>query len=176
MARATPSRSSDSPRDAVALLKQDYPAAKQAFEDEEETEIVSEAEVEHGSVKELIGKLEGMTPEDEHFEAVVKVLSEYVKHHVKEEEGQLFPKLKKTDADLKELGSQLENRKIELMEQMGIAAQPQELEPSRRRGAPSRATPSSKRASSGERATRAGARRSASSSRSRGAHARSTRH
>jgi hemerythrin-like domain-containing protein len=222
MARATPSRSSDSPRDAVALLKQDhrsvealleqfeeadeseqssiaqrvcrmltvhaqieeeilYPAAKQAFEAEEDDDIVNEAEVEHGSARELIAKIEGMTAEDEHFAATVKVLGEYVKHHVKEEEGELFPKLKKTDLDLAEMGTQLEERKFELMEQMGIS--PEEEPPVRKRSSSASARESSsrsassgtKKASSASRASRGGARRS-SSSRSRGSSTRSTRH
>jgi hemerythrin-like domain-containing protein len=160
MARSTQTRSSDSPRDAIALLKQDhrtvsalfdefekaqeeeqsaiaqrvcqlltvhatieeevlYPAAKEAFDDEDD-DMVNEAEVEHASCKELIAKIEGMTSDDEHFKATVKVLSEYIKHHVKEEENELFPELKKTDLDLKELGARLSDRKFALMEQMGI--------------------------------------------------------
>ena len=163
MARSTSpsSRSTDAPRDAIALLKQDhrtvsalfeefekadeeeqsaiaqrvcqlltvhatieeellYPAAKQAFEDEEDDDLVNEAEVEHGTAKELIAKIEGMTSDDEHFKATVKVLGEYIKHHVKEEENELFPQLKKTELDLKEIGSRLADRKFALMEQMGI--------------------------------------------------------
>lgn len=161
MARSTHTRSSDSPRDAIALLKQDhktvsalfdefekaddeeqssiaqrvcqlltvhatieeeilYPAAKQAFEDEEDEDLVNEAEVEHGCAKELIAKIEGMSSDDEHFKATVKVLSEYIKHHVKEEEIELFPALKKTELDLKEIGGRLAERKFALMEQMGI--------------------------------------------------------
>jgi hemerythrin-like domain-containing protein len=164
MARSTQSGSIDSPRDAIALLKQDhrtvsalfeefekaddeeqsaiaqrvcqlltvhatieeeilYPAAKQAFEDEENEDLVNEAEVEHGSAKELIAKIEGMTADDEHFKATVTVLGEYIKHHVKEEETELFPKLKQTDLDLKEIGSRLAERKFALMEQMGIEAE-----------------------------------------------------
>ena len=74
-----------------------YPAAKEALsEDEEEAELVSEAEVEHASAKELIAKIEGMTPDHEAFKATVKVLGEYVKHHVKEEENELFPALKES--------------------------------------------------------------------------------
>jgi hemerythrin superfamily protein len=162
MARSTPSRASDAPRDAVALLKQDhrtvealfdqfeeaeeseqsqlaericqlltvhtqieeeilYPAAKEAFgDDEEEEDQVNEAQVEHNSAKELIAKIEGSTPDDEMFKALVTVLGEYVKHHVKEEENEMFPSLKKADLDLKELGSQLQERKLALMEQLGI--------------------------------------------------------
>jgi hemerythrin superfamily protein len=164
MARATQSRSSDSPRDAVTLLKQDhrtveslfekfedadegeqasiaervcqlltihaqieeeilYPAAREALEDEEDTELVSEALVEHGTAKDLIAKIEGMTPDDESFKATVKVLSEYIKHHVKEEEGEMFPKLKKTELDLRQLGERLAERKHSLMEEMGIASE-----------------------------------------------------
>ena len=89
--------------------------------------MVNEAEVEHASAKELIAKIEGMSSDDEHFKATVKVLGEYIKHHVKEEENELFPALKKTELDLKELGGQLAERKNALMEQMGIEeeAEPQ---------------------------------------------------
>ena len=98
-----------------------YPQAKAAFEGEEESEdLVNEAEVEHGSAKELIAKIEGMSSDDEHFKATVTVLGEYIKHHVKEEEGELFPQLRKTELDLKELGGRLADRKFQLMEQLGI--------------------------------------------------------
>ena len=79
-----------------------YPAAKEALEEEEENELVWEAEVEHGTAKDLIAKIEGMEEQDEAYNATVKVLSEYIKHHVKEEEGELFPKLKKTDTSCRE--------------------------------------------------------------------------
>lgn len=98
-----------------------YPAAREALGDEGE-DLLNEAEVEHNSLKELIGQIEGSNPDDELFDAHVKVLGEYVKHHVKEEEGQLFPKLRKSDMDLAELGEQIAARKKELMSQMKAAA------------------------------------------------------
>ncbi len=194
MARSTSGRSTDSPRDAIALLKQDhrtvsalfdefekadeeeqsaiaqrvcqlltvhatieeellYPAAKEAFEDEENDDLVNEAEVEHGSAKELIAKIEGMASDDEHFKATVKVLGEYIKHHVKEEENELFPELKKTELDLKAIGARMSERKYALMEQMGI----EEQEPAQpRKRAAGRSTRGAARSKSGSK--RAGSR------------------
>lgn len=98
-----------------------YPAAKEALEEDEENELVWEAEVEHATAKDLIARIEGMAEQDEAYNATVKVLSEYIKHHVKEEEGELFPALKKSELDLKELGAQLFQRKHALMTELGIA-------------------------------------------------------
>jgi hemerythrin superfamily protein len=92
-----------------------YPAARDALSEEDGEDLLDEAEVEHESIKSLVEWLEDAEPGDEHYDAKVKVLSEYVKHHVKEEEGELFPKVKKTDLDLEELGAQLFGRKTELM-------------------------------------------------------------
>jgi hemerythrin superfamily protein len=98
-----------------------YPAAKDALQDDEEdVGLVNEAEVEHGSAKELIAQIESMTPADEHFKATVKVLSEYVKHHGGEEEKGLFTKLKRTDLDLDDLGERLASQKVSMMEEMGL--------------------------------------------------------
>jgi hemerythrin superfamily protein len=91
-----------------------YPAARNALEENGE-ELIDEAEVEHQSIKSLVEQLEAMDADDELCDAKVKVLSEYVKHHVKEEEGEIFPKVKKTDLDLEELGNELAQRKTELM-------------------------------------------------------------
>ena len=94
-----------------------YPAARDAF-DEDGDELLDEAEVEHSSIKSLVEQLEAIMPTDELCDAKVKVLSEYVKHHVKEEEGGIFPKVKKTDLDLDALGTELAERKAELMTDM----------------------------------------------------------
>ena len=66
-----------------------YPALREVFKD---TEHLAEAEVEHQSAKELIAQIEAMPEADEMFDAKVKVLGEYVDHHIKEERAQLFPK------------------------------------------------------------------------------------
>jgi hemerythrin superfamily protein len=90
-----------------------YPQVKPALKDHE---LVPEALVEHASLKLLIGQIEGGEPGGEDFEAKVQVLFEYVKHHVKEEQNELFPKVKATRLDLQELGSRLAMRKAELLE------------------------------------------------------------
>ena len=95
-----------------------YPAAKAALND---TEMFPEALVEHDGVKKLIAEIEGSV-EGEMFEARVKVLSELIKHHVKEEQNELFPAVKKTSLDLTALGAQLVARKTELLEELRIPA------------------------------------------------------
>lgn len=92
-----------------------YPAARSALDEED---LLDEATVEHASAKDLIAQLLEASPEDELYDAKVKVLGEYIDHHVKEEEGELFPKLKKTDLDLVQLGTQLRARKEELMSEL----------------------------------------------------------
>ena len=94
-----------------------YPAARQHLQGEDQ-ELVNEADVEHATIKGLVGRIEKTAMSDEHFEAFVTVLGEYVKHHVKEEENELFPKLKRTGLDLRELGTQLEERKMALQARM----------------------------------------------------------
>lgn len=98
-----------------------YPAAREALGDEGE-DLLNEAKVEHESLKELIAKIEESGSDDELFEANVKVLGEYVKHHVKEEQNEIFPKCRKSDMDLKALGEQLAERKKQLMSEMKAAA------------------------------------------------------
>ena len=75
-------------------------------------------EVEHASIKDLVAAIEDGSA-SALFEANVHVLGEYVKHHVKEEETELFPALKSTDMDMEEVGAQLTQRKDELMSKAG---------------------------------------------------------
>lgn len=90
-----------------------YPAARQAL-GEDDADLVAEAKVEHDSAKQLIAQIESGSPGDEMYDAKVKVLGEYVKHHVEEEEGELFPKVRRTELDLEGLGRQMQERKQEL--------------------------------------------------------------
>ena len=89
-----------------------YPAMRRQAEDA--SDLVDEAAVEHQTLKNLVAELLVAAPGDDLYDAKVKVLSEYVKHHVKEEEGEMFPMARKADIDLDALGKKLLQRKGEL--------------------------------------------------------------
>ena len=91
-----------------------YPACRKAGV---ESDTMDEAYVEHDGAKSLIAELENGSPDDDFYDAKVKVLSEEIKHHVKEEEkpGGVFSQARENDMDLKALGAQLTARKKELM-------------------------------------------------------------
>jgi hemerythrin superfamily protein len=105
-----------------------YPAFLEATE---ETDLHHEAEVEHDGAKKLIAEIEASGPENEYFDARVKVLSEMIKHHVKEEEqpGGMFAEARDSEMDLEELGTQLAERKAELEGQ--AEEDPEDTPPSR---------------------------------------------
>ena len=94
-----------------------YPAAREAVTDDADDDLLDEAEVEHDSAKVLIAQIEELGDSDDLFEAKVKVLGEYVRHHVKEEESALFPRVKETGLNLEKLGAELERRKKVLLEE-----------------------------------------------------------
>jgi hemerythrin superfamily protein len=89
-----------------------YPAVKAALKDKE---LVPEANVEHASVKDLIAQVEGVEPDGEMYDARVRVMGEFVKHHVKEEQNEMFPKAQKTRLDMVDLRDRMMARKNELM-------------------------------------------------------------
>ena len=89
-----------------------YPAVKAALKDKA---LVPEAIVEHATLKEFIAKVDGKLPDGEMFDAHVQVFGEYVKHHVREEQTEMFPKARKTKLDMKSLGQQMLERKEALM-------------------------------------------------------------
>ena len=98
-----------------------YPAAREALGEDED--LIDEADVEHATAKDLIAQLEGSSPaEDALYDAKVKVLGEYIDHHVKEEEGEIFPKAKKAKLDTAALGLEIAARKEELMAEMDTEA------------------------------------------------------
>jgi hypothetical protein len=89
-----------------------YPALREASKESEDQ--LDEASVEHASLKALIWQIGQMDPHDELYDAKVKVLGEYVNHHVKEEEGELFPQARQAGLDLATLGREMEARKEEV--------------------------------------------------------------
>jgi len=93
-----------------------YPAVREAIDDKD---LMDEADVEHASAKDLIAQLEEGNPGDDHYDAKVTVLGEMIDHHVKEEEGEMFPKAKK-EIDTIAVGAELASRKAELRAEMGV--------------------------------------------------------
>ena len=94
-----------------------YPATRAAIP--KEGDLLDEAQVEHNGAKDLIAQLDAMQPGEDLFDAKVTVLGEYIKHHVKEEHTEMFPKVRKSKLDLRELGMRLAFRKEELAKQLG---------------------------------------------------------
>ena len=98
-----------------------YPWCRENIDDEE-MDMVEEAYVEHASAKDLIAQIQGAASVDATYDAKVKVLSEYIKHHVQEEENELFEEIRAGNEEaLDELGQEMHARKAELMEEMGLA-------------------------------------------------------
>jgi hypothetical protein len=87
-----------------------YPAARGALGTDGD-DLFDEAEVEHQTAKTLIAQLATMSPDEDLYDAKVAVLGEYIRHHVKAREGELFPMVEETDLDLEELGARLNARK-----------------------------------------------------------------
>jgi hemerythrin superfamily protein len=106
-------------REAIQELKVHAAAEEEAFyptvrEATEENELLNEAAEEHHVAKFLIAELEEMEESDPAFEAKFLVLAENVRHHIKEEEEELFPEVRKTDLDLNALGERIAEKKKDL--------------------------------------------------------------
>jgi len=97
-----------------------YPEERGDIEDD----MLDEAYVEHDGAKKLIAEIEAMKPADQYYDAKVKVLGEYIDHHVKEEENEIFPKVKSKKEELDALGQEMMARKVELMEELGLTDEP----------------------------------------------------
>lgn len=99
-----------------------YPACREAVKEED---LIDEAEVEHGSAKALIQQLQGMSVEDPKYMATFTVLGEYLKHHIKEEESELFEQLSsgRSKVAWEELQQQMLTMRESLMAEMGLAGE-----------------------------------------------------
>lgn len=88
-----------------------YPKIRAAIRD---GDLMDEALVEHAAAKNLIAQIQSMNPGDHFYDAKLKVLSEQIEHHVKEEEEEMFPKVRKSGIDLVALGKEMQERKLEI--------------------------------------------------------------
>lgn len=103
-----------------------YPVAREVLK---EADLIDEAEVEHGSAKALIAQLKEMGPENEKYAATFKVLGEYINHHVKEEETEIFPGLEgRSGADWEAVQEQMTTLRKQLMSEMGLAQEAEDGE------------------------------------------------
>jgi hemerythrin superfamily protein len=97
-----------------------YPAVRAQVDDEDRDnqDLLNEAEVEHETVDDVIAKLQELEPDDAMYAAYFTVLAEYVKHHLGEEESELFPAARSMDLDLQQLGEDMRTRREELFAEM----------------------------------------------------------
>jgi hypothetical protein len=104
-----------------AAIEEDvfYPALREAGDADNK---LDEAEIELATIRSLVSRLEEMEPADELYDATVSILAEYVRHHVKEEEGEFFLKAKKAELDLDSLGERMLERKRRLVETAAVEA------------------------------------------------------
>jgi hemerythrin superfamily protein len=117
---ATPRKQQDIAQTAIqeldvhAELEEEliYPAIREGIDDDD---LMNEANEEHHLVHVLIAELKKLDPSDEIFKAKFTVLGELVKHHVKEEEGEMFPKAQEAKIDWAELNAEVLERKEQLM-------------------------------------------------------------
>lgn len=96
-----------------------YPAVRETIS---EADLVTEAEVEHKSAKQLIADIRGLSPEDEKYAASFTVLGEYVKHHIREEEQEMFKQLERAKIDWSAMLESMQQRRQELMAEHGMEA------------------------------------------------------
>ena len=113
-----------------------YPAVRKAIDD---SDLMDEALVEHAGAKDLIAQLEDASPDDDLYDAKVTVLGEQIDNHVKEEEGDMFPKTKKAKVDTEALGATMLKRKIGLMDKMGMSAEDEDDDSDDKDAKPTRA-------------------------------------
>ncbi|MBW8829448.1 MAG: hemerythrin domain-containing protein [Burkholderiales bacterium] len=115
-----------------------YPAARSAIKEED---LIDEAEVEHMTVKVLIEQLKSMSASDDKFAATFKVLGEYIDHHVKEEENEMFVQLTRPGVGWDAVLEQMQTQRAQLLEEKGLPPEAEEATtPAGRSSAGSRAS------------------------------------
>ena len=93
-----------------------YPAVREGIDGDA---LMNEAMVEHAEAKGLIAQIQAMQASNPMYEALMTVLGENIEHHIEEEQKDMFPKVKKLNLDLEELGLEMAGRKETLMEKQG---------------------------------------------------------
>ena len=103
-----------------AELEEDlfYPAIRSALADEG---LIDEAEVEHMTFRVLMDQLKEMSPSDDRYTATFTVLGEYIKHHVKEEEGEIFVGLGKVRMNWRSLRDDMQQLREQRMAEQGLS-------------------------------------------------------
>jgi hemerythrin superfamily protein len=137
-----------------------YPAARNASKEED---LIDEAEVEHMSAKVLIQQLKEMNSGDEKYAATFKVLGEYIKHHITEEEGEMFKGLTRAGVDWDAVFEQMQTQRAQLLEEKGLPPEGAQADGGERARSAAGSARSSTR-SSGEARPQAASRSSKSSS------------
>lgn len=94
-----------------------YPSVRRAID---EPDLVDEAEIEHGSVAALVEAIELLSPDDLKYKASFRVLGDYVQHHVRDEETELFPQLVQAEVDWDTLAGAMAQRRAELCDEFGL--------------------------------------------------------
>lgn len=100
-----------------------YPAVRDAIR---EPDLIDEAEIEHQSAKMLIDQIKKLDMDDPKYAASFKVLGEYVKHHIREEENELFEQLGRAKVDWDAMLEQMMERRVALMKELGLPAEEEE--------------------------------------------------
>lgn len=95
-----------------------YPQVREALEAED---LMLEAEIEHDTVKNLIERVQEGEVDETQLSAMIKVMNEYVNHHVNEEQRRMFPRVKRSELDLEAMGQEMLARKTELEAELQTA-------------------------------------------------------
>ena len=110
-----------------------YPQVREAIDAED---LMAEAEIEHDTIKQLIERVQTGEVDEVQLSAMIKVMNEYVDHHVNEEQRKIFPRVRRAKLDLHAMGQELQERKSELQAELQdtMADQSDDLDETARSG------------------------------------------